>query len=223
MREASEYWQDRVKIPYYQVKEAARYANIDAGSIARWNKRQLISKRPDKNLNYFELIEIAVVAAFRKAGVSLTTIEKSKKYLKTKFNFEYPFAHYNFKKFGKGLIASLVELDPTASDQILIRPDRYGQLAWQEILGEALQEFDYDKNVVLRWRVFKHNPEIIIDPRICFGAPSLKGVSTWIIAEQFKGGATTGEIASDYNLSEELVGAALTFEKLSLGPTSWEN
>src|SRR5207249_4692428 len=63
-------WRRRLFLPHYQVQEAAKYADIDAGTVIRWQKSAMgeaIAPRQRRvALSYMQLIELAVVAALRK-------------------------------------------------------------------------------------------------------------------------------------------------------------
>lgn len=64
--------------------------------------------------------------------------------------------------------------------------------------------------------ISKDAPRIVsIDPEIRFGQPAVKGVPTDVLAERWRGGDSSVELADDYNLSIEEVEEALRFESLS--------
>ena len=94
----AEPWRRRLYIPNYQIGEAARYARVSPKTVAEWHKagtRQTLSQREKRaELSYMQLIELAVVAAFRKAGVTLKGIRASRDYVSKEFKSEFPFAEY---------------------------------------------------------------------------------------------------------------------------------
>ena len=99
-------WRRRLYIPNYQVGEAARYAAISPQTVAAWhriegNKSLLSHKEQRAALSYLQMIEVAVVAAFRKAGVKLPEIRAARDYVQITLKKEYPFAQYRFKTEGK--------------------------------------------------------------------------------------------------------------------------
>ena len=53
---------------------------------------------------------------------------------------------------------------------------------------------------------------VVIDPRISFGAPAVKGIATWALSGREKAGESIADIAEDFGLTLEDVKAALTFE-----------
>ena len=172
-------WRRRLFIPNYQLREAARYAKITSTTVADWHKigkRKTLSDREGKaSLSYMQLIEVAVVATFRNAGLSLKNIRETREYVAKQLECEFPFAQYRFKADGKRLVMDMQQIEGEKGKGKILRPDQNGQLAWELILGR-LSEFDYEsKGIVIKWRVAGPKSPIIIDPRIAFGAPTIKG------------------------------------------------
>jgi uncharacterized protein (DUF433 family) len=220
---AREPWRARLNIPNYQVQEAARYAGTSPQTIRHWQagedlvRRALSARDPREALSYMELIEVAVVAAFRKAGVPLKEIRAAREYMKGRLRKEHPFAQYDFKLHGREILVDYKQIEGRRGKGKLLAPAKGGQLAWQEILGERLKEFEYDKSLALRWYVAGAGKPIIIDPRLSFGAPNIKGVPTWILKGRWEAGEAIDDIASDFGLSEKYVTDGLAFENVDTG------
>lgn len=51
-----------------------------------------------------------------------------------------------------------------------------------------------------------------MDPEVRFGRPSIKGISTSVLAEQVDDGASPEEVASDFNLAADDVRWAVAYE-----------
>ncbi len=164
-----------------------------------------------------QLIEIAVVAAFRKAGISLKNIRAARDYIAVKLKSEFPFAEYDFKTNGRTILMDYAQVDKKAGKGKLLDATRQGQLVWEEIVAARLKEFEYDKALALRWHVAGRGEPIIIDPRVSFGAPNIKGVPTWIIKGRWDSGEAINDIAEDFKLSKKLVTDGLRFEGIDPG------
>ena len=209
----NEPWRKRLRIPAYQIGEAARYAEISATTVAAWHKieQQVLSaKQQRERLSYLQLIELAVVAAFRKAKFSLKEIRAAREYVKKTLKSEYPFAEYEFKRYGKSLFT---EYEEASGARHLLKVNQDGQLAWKEIIGPVLEAFEYEhEGVAIRWHVGGPSSPIIIDPRVSFGVPAVKGTPTWIIKGRFDAGESNSEIAEDFDLEVSAVREALKFE-----------
>ena len=60
-------------------------------------------------LSYLQLIEFAVVSAFRKAGC-LYQIFMTREYVRVELKSEYPFAEYRFKSDGRHILMDYDQL-----------------------------------------------------------------------------------------------------------------
>jgi len=214
---SQEAWRRRLVLPHYQVQEAARYAQIDPDTVVRWQKgatgEAIAQRRRRVALSYMQLIELAVVAALRKEGVPLYRIRDARQYFAKTLQSEFPFAEYRFKTDGRRLFNDYAEIvGPKKGRGKLIRPDQEGQLAFEPIIGR-LKEFDYEnRRRVIRWHVAGEKSPVMIDPRISFGAPIVKGIPTWTIKGRWESGETPDEIAQDFNIRKTDVLDALLFE-----------
>ena len=215
----SEPWRRRLYLPNYLIGDAAHYADISTQTVAAWHKSignqapTLSSKERRAELSYMQLIEVAVVAAFRKAGVPLKRIRAAREYASKTLKAEYPFAEYRFKEEAKHLWLDSQQLADVKPGTV-VQADQEGQLTWEDIIGR-LREFDYEhKGIVIRWRVAD---AIVIDPRISFGAPAIKGTPTWIIKGRWDAGESDTDIAEDFGLEKEEVRKALDFEGVGPG------
>jgi uncharacterized protein (DUF433 family) len=211
-------WKPRLYIPTYQVQEAARYARTSAQTIRNWQvgddliRAAVSSRDPRAALSYLQLIEVAVVVAFRKAGIKLPVIRAARNYLAAKYKKEFPFAQFDFKTSGADILVDYAKLDPKGGKGKLLDISAGGQLVWHEIVAALLKDFEYDKTLALRWHVAGAGQPIIIDPRVSFGAPNVEGVPTWVVKGRWEAGEEIGDIAEDFSLSDKLVKDALIFE-----------
>ncbi len=64
------------------------------------DRRVLSEKQDRERLSYLQLIELAVVAAFRKAKIPLPGIRAARDYMKRELKSQHPFAEFQFKRFG---------------------------------------------------------------------------------------------------------------------------
>ncbi len=222
---AREFWRSRLFVPNYKIREAARYARLSPQTVAKWhtkpgaNRRSTLStKEKGAALSYLQLIEVAVVSSFRKAGVSLKKIKAAREYLAKQLEAEFPFASYKFKTDGKELWMDYAQFEAAAGDKTLLAASKGGQLAWSDIIGR-LHEFDYenDHGLAIRWHVAGRDENVIIDPRIQFGAPSVEGVATWAFKGRWEAGEELDEIADDFGVANSDVLAALRFEGVEVG------
>ena len=213
----AEPWRRRLYFPCYQVKEVARYTHATPQTITRWHKLIAFSKRPIKTeFSYLQLIEVAVVAKFRQAKLKLKDIQEAHDLLKILFKCEYPFATYKFKTDGKDLLIDSDKNNNLLREQTLINLNKKGQLEWGELINPLLKTFDYEgEELAVRWHVAGNNSEILIDPQISFGAPTISGTPTWVLGSRWNSGESVEDIAYDFDLKEDQIKEALLFEGIN--------
>ena len=215
-------WFRRLYLPAYSISSAARYSGIPSQVASNWYYRALpqsgYAALPNKErgvpLSYLQLIELAVVSTFRQLKVPLRNIADTRQYFAQVFASEFPFAEYKFKTDGFHLLMEVADAVPTLATDDLIVADAQGQMAWNSMMEEKLLEFDYNEQyeIALRWFAAGRKSSVLIDPRVAFGAPMVKGIPTWVLRGRWKAGESVTEIMEDFNLEEREIRDALEFE-----------
>ncbi|MCH8061014.1 MAG: DUF433 domain-containing protein [Chloroflexi bacterium] len=211
-------WFRRLYLPSYQVTEAARYANSKPGTVSSWLYRGesvLPGHQRGKLLSYLELVEVAFVAFFRNMGVKMYRIREARQYIAQNFTAEYPFAEYKFKTEGMYVLMEFQQFAPDAHFDKVIVADAHGQLAWESLLGDKFAEFDYEYEMALRWHPAGRDSNVVIDPRISFGAPVAEGLPTWVMRGRYRAGESVNEISKEFNITEGAVIDGLEFEGIA--------
>lgn len=226
LKRRAEPWVSRLNVPNYPMAEAARYSGISPATVRNWhadaaNKSSTLPARaPRSELSYLQLIEIAVVASFRKAGLSLAAIRQARAFAAEKFGTDHPFAEYRFKTDGKTLLADLAQVDGEAGQGKLVNVNKKGQLEWSAVLEMRLQEFEYEDDLAVRWHVGGAKSPVFIDPRISFGAPTVRGKPTWLFRDRWVSGEPMDATARDFGIKVSDVEAALKFEGVDINAPS---
>lgn len=215
----NEPWRRRLFLPAYMVNDAARYSGVSSKTVADWHrvggrKAVTLSRREKRTqLSYMQLIEVAVVAAFRNAGLPLSAIRDAREYASRTLKSEFPFAEYQFKKEGKRLLIDYKQIDGKAGEGKFLDVTQGGQLVWEKFVSPKLQEFAYEaEGIVIRWHVAGLKSPVVIDPRISFGEPTVSGVPTWIIKGRWDAGENIDDIAKDFGMKKIDVRKTLAFE-----------
>jgi uncharacterized protein (DUF433 family) len=185
--------------------------NGDRGSASLLRGRE--RRKP---LSYLQLVEVAFVATFRRAGLPLSAVRRAHDYLAQVLETEHPFTTVQFKTEGAQILLDLQEADPHVEAGRLIIADRGGRRAWEDLISERFAELDYDCGLALRWHVAGRGSPVLIDPRLSFGAPTVNGIATWAIRGRYEAGERIPEIADDFGLSEADLRSALDFEGAEL-------
>lgn len=216
-------WRRRLYLPAYTTAEAARFAEAKSRTVAYWHYGTgtkigpaLGEKKRYAPLSYLQLVEVAFVASFRRRGVPLQRIRKAHDYVAKVFRAEFPFAQYEFKTEGVHVLMEAASVDPDFRE--LIAADEAGQMAWERVLLERFERFDYEEDLAVRWHLRGRDVPILIDPRISFGAPVLEGtgIPTWVLKGRFEAGETLEEIEHDFGVAEHDLRHALEFEGVEL-------
>ena len=216
-------WRRRLYLPAYRVSDAARYAGVAVQTVSYWQRgdgtrRPTLSMRPRRHdLSYYQLVEVAFVATFRSLGVPLQRIRKARDYAAQVLKSEYPFADYEWQTEGRHLLLDLRQLEPDASLGNLVVADAQGQVAWEQLVSERFEQFEYEQGLALLWHVSGRNNPVVIDPRVSFGAPTVKGIPTWSLKGRWDAGESIADLRDDFGLSKEEIEYGLQFEGVSLG------
>src|SRR6476661_4771133 len=90
---SGEFWRARLVLPNYEIREAARYAHVHSATVSRWHRNTTLgAKEPGAKLSYMQLIELAVAASCKEAGMKLADIRAARAYFAGAFKTDYPFA-----------------------------------------------------------------------------------------------------------------------------------
>ena len=208
-------WRRRLYLPAYRVAEAARYVGVHYNTVSAWHRRgtSILPGRAKRSpLSYLELVEVAFVAFFRRLNISMRRVRDARDYISKTIEIEYPFASLQFKTEGLHILMEYHQFDPSAKmDQVIVADER-GQLAWIDLMGDRFAEFDYEHEIVIRWHLAGRDSQVMIDPRIAFGAPTVSGLPTWVILGRYNVGETIPEIAEDFEICDSSIRDALAFE-----------
>ncbi|AKO98434.1 hypothetical protein MALG_03290 [Marinovum algicola DG 898] len=215
-------WKNRLTIPTYRIGEAACYARISPQTVSAWHKSRgkdarstLSEKEPNRALSFLQLIEMAVVADMRRAGVKLKEIREAREDMIRETGLAYPFAQLKFKTDGADIFREVEgPLGDVLTDRLLAH-NHGGQYFWTAFIQRKLEAINYDDDgTAISWKVAGSDKEVEINPKLSFGAPQVGGVKTSLIKTRFAIGEEVDEIASDYGLEEGQVIEALLFERI---------
>ena len=205
----------------YTPREAARLIGSTPQDILRWTR----GSGPNEPLwhayyqaldditeiNFFDLIELRVVRAFRRAGVSLQSVRYAIKVAQEKFGVDHPLSTLDFKTDGREMFMDAVEKD---GEYVSLAKKRPGQKVFAEIVRQSLRDLEYDGNTVSRWRP-SFAKSIVIDPNRAFGAPILDefGVSTEILYNEYSLFGDTKYLSANYEIPIKLINDAISYER----------
>ena len=147
-------------------------------------------------------------------------IRAARSYFSEVLENETPFATQDFKTDGTDILREMQSTDGQLIADRLLVANSNGQLVWTQFLGDQFTEFRYGDGIVVSWKVNGPKSDIVIDPQISFGAPSIRGVMTRAIKNQWAAGSDLEFISDDYDLPVEVIKEALAFEGIHLEETT---
>ena len=69
------------------------------------------------------------------------------------------------------------------------------------------------------WHLRGRDNPVSIDPRVSFGAPTVKDIPTWVLKGRWDAGESVPDIQRDFRLSEDEINHGLQFEDVDLDLT----
>lgn len=205
----------------YSPREAARLIGSTPQEVLRWTRGsgpneplwhayyQAIDDASE--LSFSDLIELRVVKAFRRAGLSLQSIRFAIGFAQEKFNVERPLSTLGFKTDGEEILTDALEKD---GEYVSLSKKNPGQKVFSDIVDQSLVDLEYEDDHVARWRP-KFASGVVIDPRRYFGDPLLDefGISTRKLFEEFVEFDDSSYLARVYEIPEQDIRNAIQFEK----------
>lgn len=166
-------------------------------------------------VSFLELVEIAVVARFRRGApghnpVTLERLRRAHAFARDRFHTQYPFASLKLWEVGGHVLHEFEAREPGPA---VIALDMHGQAVLPGLVERVQQSFRFEDEIVHQW--YPHGPgiPIVIDPRVSAGQPVLEatGVRVEIIFERFRAGEDIQALAIDFEVDEGAVEEALRY------------
>jgi uncharacterized protein (DUF433 family) len=231
---------DPRNIPAYPVVDAARYLAIPSGTLQSWLRGRTyqttqgakhfnpLIQRPNTQLtqlSFTNLVEAHVLRVIRQVHeIRLDKVRIALDYIDQQLQIPHPLANIQFQTDGVDLF--------TESVGRLINASQAGQLAMRETLQHLLQRVEWDENGIatklypltsgLKTQPAENLPKnLVIDPRIAYGRPTLvgTGIPINILATRYKAGESIDDLAADYTCDrlqiEDAIRCELTFQDVA--------
>lgn len=208
----------------YSEAEAARLLRLAPATLHYWLEggtrrgrtySPIIRQSPtgSRIVTWAEFVEAGMLRQYRRdLQVPMVELRAFIDSLRQRLGVPYPLAHSRPYVSGKDLVMkSQVETQLGAEFALV------AEVSNQYVLSAAASEFfrrvTWAGDDPASWRP-DDRPDslVIIDPEVRFGKPSVGGISTSVLWEQFEGGETNEDLADTYSLSIEQVQWALGYE-----------
>jgi uncharacterized protein (DUF433 family) len=170
-----------------------------------------------RTVTWGEFVEARYLREYRRThGVQLQRLRAFIAYMRRELGVPYPLAH------ARPWVGPDRHLFIEAQDEAGLPPELWAcvepQSGVQLLLPPAesfLERVEFDDpaaGVVVRLYPAGRESPVVIDPEVRFGAPTVRGIPTEAIAEQVRAGDSVESVADDFELSLNLVIAALGYE-----------
>lgn len=213
----------------YTIPDAAHILNLNASKVRRWvngywkvmteNKIHLQplnlhmwGTSKDRAFNFYTLVEINSVMAFREMGISFPRIRQARNELSKRFNTEFPFASHELLCDGKRIMVALKDCEVGAALTLGAK----GETVFQKIIEPFCQKLDFNKDTELAERYWPlgRNCSIVVDPHHGFGRPTIQGsnIATETIFNFIRAGESKQTLSDMYDISMEQISDVVRFE-----------
>ncbi|WP_309666374.1 hypothetical protein [Tabrizicola sp.] len=205
----------------YSPREAARLVGGSAQEVLRWTRGsgptdplwkahyQFLDDTTE--LSFVDLIEVRVVKALRRSGISLQAIRFALDLAENRFGVSRPLATRSFKLLGGDILMDAIEND---GEFVSLSKKNPGQKVFAEIVKQSLNDLEYENDYVARWRPTTAQ-HVVIDPARLFGTPMIDafGVSTQTIYREFLEFQDARYLSKIYEIPIRYINDAVKFEQ----------
>jgi uncharacterized protein (DUF433 family)/DNA-binding transcriptional MerR regulator len=209
---------------FYTISEAARILQIEnARKVRDWaigseKVPPVITRQypeSDNELGFWDLLEVRFIKHFRKHNVSLQHIRQVARIARERLQSAHPFA-LSSTKFVTDRKKIFMEVAKSEHDKDLEELVS-GQKNMHAIIEQSLAkgiEFDPQTGLAKRWHPDpKKFSNIVLDPKIAHGRPSINGIPTEALFLNYKAEGFDIEAVSDwFEIQNEFVEEAVEYE-----------
>lgn len=211
----------------YSIAEAARLLRIQRDAITRWTRGYSYTWKGERRtaapvfqsrlresdvevyLDFADLMEVGVLAQFRRYGVSWRSIRICAARVAEIRSSSHPFSARDFKTDGRSI---LLEMAPDTRDPKLLNLVS-DQFEFRRVVQPLLKRVEYEGETPVRWWPTGKR-DIVVDPMFAFGAPIVhqRAIRTRVLADCYEAEGSYRAAAWWYEVPERLVKAAVAFE-----------
>jgi uncharacterized protein (DUF433 family) len=218
----------------YPLRQAARLVGADARSVRRWMqgyehqyrgerrfspplwRTQLIDAEfAEPTIGFQDLLELRLVNAFVKHGVSLAVIRATANAAREQFGADYPLTTRQFLTDGKRIFVEAIHRSGEERVVDVLRR----QYVFSDIIKPSLYagiEYDGQKNAKRWYPLGNDHKAIVLDPARQFGTPIVSGASIptdTLYAAYLAEGRDRRLVGRIFGIAPQVVDAAVRFEE----------
>lgn len=214
--------------PLYTATEAARLLEVPTSRLVRWLEgakvgnawyAPVIRVEPtgSRDVSWAEFVEAGLLREYRVRGVSLQRLRPFIEAMRNLYGVPYPLAHFKplVDRTNNDLLLELKQLEDQVGleEELALVHVISNQLVWAKPMRAFLDKVEFDhQGLAESLRPLGRKDPVVIDPRVAFGAPQVRGIRTEVVAEAVAAGQAPDELAGAYGLSVDEVMAAVRWE-----------
>jgi len=209
-------------VPLYTQREAANLVGVPANTFHHWARGYLYKTLDGEQRSASPLVtttglgrgpvvpfvglgEAYVLAAFRKTGVPMQRIRPAIEWLEKNIGLRAALTSERLKSDGAEVLYDFARThsgDPAAEpfDELVVV--RNQQAVFRDVIQQYLQSITYRDGRLAAIRMVGYEPEVVLDPRLNFGQPTLvaRGVRVRDVVDRMAAGEPIGDVAADFGL-----------------------
>jgi uncharacterized protein (DUF433 family) len=175
--------------------------------------------RPERTgsdvVTWGEMVEARLLAEFRDQRVSVRRLRPAVERLRAEFG-PYPLAHARplLEADGQELVRR-VQDEVGLEDELMLVVVRNGQLMLDLPAQRFADAVEYTDGIATLIRPVIRTPAVQLDPNLAFGQPSIRGIRTDVLAEDYRAGESRESLAELYDLDLDQIDQALRYELIA--------
>lgn len=207
----------------YTQKDAGDLTGLPQQTVSRWvsgspsrgdgPRLEPVVRTQGGGLSFLDVAELAMLASFRRAGVTLKNLRIASQVASEILGETHPFCTNKLRTDGNRVFAKLVEESERSNDILVDLVTR--QIVIPKVIEPVLEQFDFEPNVTLprRWWPMGKKGGVVIDPEREMGKPIMarSGINAMVLVPS--AGETREAIARCYETDEEEVQQAEAYQR----------
>lgn len=212
--------------PMYSYAEAARLLDLAPATLRWWLEGArrgdvdyppvIRSERTGADaVTWGEFVEAGLLRGYREKRVPLQRMRPFIEEMRQRTGMPYPLAHYRplIDHTARKLVYEIqreLELPP----EMYLVEFEGGQMELAPAALQFLDRVDFEEGggaARRYWPVGRESP-VLIDPKLAFGVPQIRGIRTELVAESVAAGESPSQAAKSWGLSVDDVRAAVKWE-----------
>lgn len=219
----------RFTTPLYTITEAAQHLGLEPSTLQAWTRgrdgRPPVIRTPQvegegrgASVTFIDLAQGHVLAAFRKAGVSMQRIRPALDKLDKEMSLHHALASKNLMTDGVEVLYDFAERTGNVDVRNLVVV-RDGQHVFGEVIQDYLKLVTFGEDgyaAVIELPAYGE-AHVVADPRRAFGQPVFDKAGTRVedVIDRFYAGDSISTVAREFGVSSEQVETAIRVGRLA--------